>query len=177
MRPHSHIALVVSLVISAAHGQPSSGNWETYLSPDGAYSASFPLIPRVMSERTVPGGVREILFGGEQFNPKQMLFQVQVIEPADPARIPGGQTSCPESVIALMDANAGVSDGQLPEYKRVITLGDVPGRETLTHVGRLWVRQRYYCDGKRIYAVQTFSTFRSDTDPDADRFLDSFRLR
>jgi hypothetical protein len=38
------------------------------------------------------------------------------------------------------------------------------------------VRQRYFCDGKRIYIAQIFSEFRSDKDADADRFLESFRI-
>jgi hypothetical protein len=106
-----------------------------------------------------------------------MMFQVQVIEPADPARIRKGPTSCPDSVVASMDTNTGVVDGTAPEYRRTVVLGDVPGRETLTLAGgRLWVRQRYFCDGKRIYIAQTFSEFKSDMDPDANRFLASFHI-
>jgi hypothetical protein len=177
MRAATYLALLFSLTTSSAWGQQASGNWATYHSPDGVYSASFPLIPRVTSNKITAGDTREIIFGGEQFNPKQMIFQVQVIEPADPARIRKGPTSCPASVIASMDANAGIIAGTMPEYKRAIMLGEVSGRETFTlSLGRLWVRQRYYCDGKRIYIVQTFSAFRSDNDPDADRFLDSFRI-
>jgi hypothetical protein len=173
----AYLALVISSFISSATGAQTSGNWMTYQSPDGAYSASFPLVPQVISDNTLPGDTREIVFGGERFNPKHMMFSVQVIEPADPARIPKGQTSCPASVVTLMDANAGKIDNTMPEYKRAITLGDVPGRETLTlSGGRLWARQRSYCDGKRVYIVQTFSEFRNDKDPDADRFLNSFRI-
>jgi hypothetical protein len=169
------LAVVISLSISAANAAQTSDNWATYSSPDAVYSALFPLTPKVMSD-TSAGGTRTIIFGGEQFGPKHMIFQVQVIEPADPARIRKGQTSCPASVVASMDTNTGLIGGQVPEYRHAIALGDVPGRETLTLSGRLWVRQRYFCDGKRMYIAQTFSDFKTDKDPDADRFLNSFHI-
>jgi hypothetical protein len=177
MRAAGAPAFLILLTIGTACGQQASSDWTTYNSPDGVYSASFPLVPKVMSDQTTEGISRATVFGGEQFTPKHMIFQVQVIGPSDPARIRQGQTSCPPDVIASMDANAGIVGGTMPEYKREITLGDVPGRETFTlSGGRLWVRQRYFCDGKRMYIAQTFSEFRSDKDVDADRFLDSFRI-
>jgi hypothetical protein len=132
MRAAPHLALLISLTVGTACGQQASGEWTTYTSPDGVYSASFPLVPQIMSDEATAGISRTTVFGGEQFTPKHMIFQVQVIGPADPATVQQGQTTCPPNVITSMDANAGVVGDTMPEYKREILLGDVPGRETFT---------------------------------------------
>jgi hypothetical protein len=147
--------------------------WKEFAPKDGKFKVTMPGVPKPKQLETESDFGKGVLHMNAVEFGKGMYAANYSDFPAAIKKVPSKQIfdSSRDGAIANMG-------GKLSNEKD-IKLGDYPGREIKIDVadGKQLFRVRVYLVDQRLYQVVVFGTPEMATSKDADKFLDSFKLK